>query len=262
VLIWGDDQYENFREDVIPPFCVLSYDSIVAQPWKGAPTPNYWDEPEDKTFHLSGAREVGNYLTEHLLEAEFDVSYAYQPLHHASLPHAFLNAVLMLDRERTGFPYPLLPFAMNCYGRRVISYKGRPSKLAEKYPFDPPSPSPRRFFDLGAAIGRILHESPWRVALVASSSWSHAFLVDKHHRLYPDVAADRRLYGFLTGGELSAWRDLTLTAIEDSGQQEFLNWVCLGGAMSALGATLAWSDFVESHIFNSNKVLALFDVVE
>jgi len=26
VLIWGDDQYENFKEDIIPPFCVLAYD--------------------------------------------------------------------------------------------------------------------------------------------------------------------------------------------------------------------------------------------
>jgi len=23
VLVWGDDQYENFREEVVPPFCVL-----------------------------------------------------------------------------------------------------------------------------------------------------------------------------------------------------------------------------------------------
>ena len=23
VVVWGDDQYENFREEVIPPFCVL-----------------------------------------------------------------------------------------------------------------------------------------------------------------------------------------------------------------------------------------------
>src|SRR5262245_66503827 len=28
VVIWGDDQYENFKEDVIPPFCVLAYESI------------------------------------------------------------------------------------------------------------------------------------------------------------------------------------------------------------------------------------------
>src|SRR4051812_45147165 len=22
ILIWGDDQYENFRDDIVPPFCV------------------------------------------------------------------------------------------------------------------------------------------------------------------------------------------------------------------------------------------------
>ena len=32
VLIWGDDQYENFREDIIPPFCVLAYDQFECQP--------------------------------------------------------------------------------------------------------------------------------------------------------------------------------------------------------------------------------------
>ena len=30
VLIWGDDQYENFKEDIIPPFCVLAYDEVNA----------------------------------------------------------------------------------------------------------------------------------------------------------------------------------------------------------------------------------------
>src|SRR4051812_4174022 len=28
VLIWGDDQYENFREDGIPPFCVFALDDV------------------------------------------------------------------------------------------------------------------------------------------------------------------------------------------------------------------------------------------
>ena len=32
LLIWGDDQYENFREDIIPPFCVLAWDDIECQP--------------------------------------------------------------------------------------------------------------------------------------------------------------------------------------------------------------------------------------
>ena len=36
VIIWGDDQHENFTEDVIPPFCVLAYDQIEARPWQRA----------------------------------------------------------------------------------------------------------------------------------------------------------------------------------------------------------------------------------
>ena len=28
VLIWGDDQYENFREDCVPAFSILAYDSV------------------------------------------------------------------------------------------------------------------------------------------------------------------------------------------------------------------------------------------
>ena len=29
VLIWGDDQYENFREDCVPAFSILAYDSVA-----------------------------------------------------------------------------------------------------------------------------------------------------------------------------------------------------------------------------------------
>ena len=52
VLICGDDQYENFNEDIIPPFCILAYDNIEAQPWTlkapGMPgAANVWNEDGD-----------------------------------------------------------------------------------------------------------------------------------------------------------------------------------------------------------------------
>ncbi len=34
VVIWGDDQYENFREDIIPPFCLLAYEGMAPKPWE------------------------------------------------------------------------------------------------------------------------------------------------------------------------------------------------------------------------------------
>jgi hypothetical protein len=96
------------------------------------------------------------------------------------------------------------------------------------------------------------------VALIASSSWSHAFLTPKNHYLYPDNASDRARFDELASGKLARWRDLTTEEIEDAGQQEFLNWVCLGGAMHALGREPVIVDYVESWIFNSDKCFAVF----
>jgi hypothetical protein len=123
---------------------------------------------------------------------------------------------------------------------------------------DPPSPSPKRFMQVGAATARVLKESPWRVALIASSSWSHAFLCDATWRLRPDTAADRRLYEALRTGEYGVWRATPLKDVEDAGQQEVLNWFAFVGAMEELGAHLEWSEFVETHVMNSNKVFAIY----
>ena len=57
----------------------------------------------------------------------------------------------------------------------------------------------------------------------------------------------------------AAWRTTSLAAVEHAGQQEVLNWFALMGAMQSLGARLEWSEFVETHIFNSNKVFAIYE---
>jgi hypothetical protein len=263
VVIWGDDQYENFREDIIPPFCVLAYEAIEHRPWaegRWLKYANAWDEAHDETFTYKGHRAAAKTLATGLLEAGFDVSYAYRPLHHP-LGHAFMNTLLFLDHDRQGFSYPVVPFQVNCYGRRVISQQGTVAGFAAlpaEEQLDPPSPAPWRCFDLGRAAARVLAGSPWRVALVASSSWSHAFLTPKHHLLYPDVDGDRALYERLRAGDYAAWRETPLQAIEESGQQEMLNWMCLAGAMAELGRRADESEFIQSYIFNSNKCFAFF----
>jgi hypothetical protein len=260
VLVWGDDQYENFREDVVPAFCVMAYDAIEHRPWAESRWKNAWGEPDDTAFAYTGHRGAAKALASGLLDEGFDVAYAYRPLHHP-LGHAFMNTLLFLDYERQGFPYPVIPFQVNCYGRRVIAQQGsgaRIGSLPSGEQLDPPSPPPWRCFDLGRATARIMASTPWRVALVASSSWSHAFLTPKHHLLHPDVAADRAMYETLRAGDYDAWRRTPLAAIEDSGQQEMLNWMCLAGAMAELGRRPDTTAFVETYLFNSSKVFAFF----
>jgi len=261
VLIWGDDQFENFTQDIIPPFCILAYDDIECSYRTRDRAANVWREAPDTVFRYKGHREAGKYLARGLLEQGVDMAYAYKPLHHAGLAHAFLNTLLFLDYDRVGFPYPVLAFQVNCYGRRVIAQRGFRSDLAHplaESDLDPPSPSPKRCMEVGAATARALKESPWRVALIASSSWSHAFLVDKNHQLYPDIPADRRLYKALRAGDYETWRGTPLAAIEESGQQEMLNWYMLAGAMEALGRKPDECAFIESWTFNSNKCFAAF----
>ena len=97
VLIWGDDQYENFREDIIPPYCIAAYDKFSFSP----PPDNVWGET-DKIYELPGNRDAAKMLATRLIEQGFDTAYAYKPLHHP-LGHAFTNAIFYLDYDRKGF---------------------------------------------------------------------------------------------------------------------------------------------------------------
>jgi hypothetical protein len=254
VLMWGDDQYENFREDIIPPYCIAAHEQFSFSP----PPNNVWGET-DKTYQLAGNRPAAKMLATRLIEQGFDTAYAYKPLHHP-LGHAFTNAIFYLDYHRTGFHHPIVPFAINCYGRKVIAQRGGMpvfDRPAGDIDLDPPAPSPWRLFDLGAATARILSNSPYRVALLASSGWSHAFLTAKNHYLYPDTPADRQMYEHLTRGNYEAWRDYPAHAVEDSGQQEILNWMCLAGALSALERKPQQTGFVDTWIFNSSKTFLI-----
>jgi hypothetical protein len=254
ILMWGDDQYENFREDVIPPYCVSAFDRFTFSP----PAHNVWGET-DKVYDIPGNRVAAKLLATRLIEQGFDTAYAYKPLHHP-LGHAFTNAVLYLDYSRRGFPYPIVPLAINCYGRKVIAQRGGMPKFGETISdsdLDPPAPTPWRLFDLGAATARVLADSPYRVALLASSGWSHAFLTGKNYYLYPDTDADRRMYDHLRNGDYETWRNYPAHAVEDSGQQEILNWMCLVGALHALDRRPKETGFVDTWIFNSSKTFLI-----
>ena len=265
VLIWGDDQYENFKEDIIPPFCILAYDEIVCQPFAGegpfSGKSNVWKEPVDKEFKYRGHPEAARFLTSRLINQGIDMAYSYKSLHHAGLAHAFINTLMYLDYDRKGFDIPVVPWAVNCYGSKIISNRGGilPHKVnGVPLPLDPPGPSPKRCMEVGAATVKALQESPYRVAMVASSSWSHAFLTEKNNFLWPDIESDRARFEELSNGNYAAWADVSTAMIEEAGQQELLNWACLLGAMRELGRKPEILDYLETYVLNSNKCMAIF----
>ncbi|HSH90784.1 MAG TPA: hypothetical protein VK996_12430 [Ramlibacter sp.] len=261
VLIWGDDQYENFTEDLIPPFCVYIQDKFESRPYEKDIERGYgnmWGFQPDKMYTTRGHPNGAKYLTTQLLEMGYPMPYSYKGLHHQGLAHAFINTLLFLDYDNKGegWNYPVVPFHVNCYGSSVIRNRGSFALNAEpdSEP-DPPAPSARLCYEVGAATARALKASPWRVAVVGSSSWSHAFLTKKHDLLWPDVESDRERFEELRTGRQELWKNLEMSQIEDSGQQELLNWVCLAGAMTELDAKPEFIEMTATYIFNSPKVM-------
>src|SRR5258708_34285598 len=64
IVVWGDDQYENFREDVIPPYCIYAHESFEFAP----PDSTVWHYAPDKTFHAAGNVAAAKYLAGGLIE--------------------------------------------------------------------------------------------------------------------------------------------------------------------------------------------------
>jgi hypothetical protein len=261
VVILGDDQYENFREDCVPAFLVGAQEELHAQPYAHDDKENSWNEAKSTEFHYRGNRAAGKRLATELIENGFDVAYSLEPLR-PGIPHAFLNTILFLDWERRGFDYPILPFATNCYGRNLIPLRGRGVDDLSQVPtadqLVPPGPQPWRCFDLGRQLARTLSAMPERIALIASASWSHAFNSPSTSYFHPSVEEDRKFLVALRDADYEFWRDTTTDELEAHGQQELLNWHLLVGAMAELGRVPTEVRFLESWITNADKTFAVF----
>ena len=259
ILMFGDDQYENFREDIIPPFCVMAYDEFVSYPFRNGLIPgvNVWGEDKDHPIKMRGNPAVARWLTKRLIEESVDMAYSYKPLHWDGLGHAFVNIQMFLDYDRKGLDVPVIPISVNCYGSKVIRNHGGLPRDTDAPP-DPSSPTPKRCFEVGQKVAKILKDSPYKVVIYASGGWSHGFLVEKNNFLWPDIESDRLRLNQLQEGMEEEWKNIPVSDIEDSGQQEFLNWVCLAGAMHEMGQKADVLDYLETHIFNSGKCLAVY----
>jgi hypothetical protein len=262
VLIFGDDQYENFVEDIVPPFCLYILDQIESRPFAveggtGRARVNIWGHEPDTVLRHRGHAEGARFIANRLGDEGVHIPYAYRLRSHKGLAHAFINTLMFLEVGRSGFDFPVVPLHVNCYGGALIRSQGGalgPSEAGEQP--DPPAPSAAACFDLGRDLARVLAPSPWRIACVASSSWSHASLTAKNDWIYPDHLSDRARLEELTEGRLACWRDLPREQLEDAGQHELLNWVVLAGAMAELGLKATVIDFIETHVLNSNKCFA------
>ena len=200
--MWGDDQYENFREDIIPPYALLAYGDVEARPWEKFPWRNVWGEAKD---HVHRCRAGPTSPAGSPRVCSTTRSTSPTPTSRCTIPalaHAFLNTQLFLDYDRVGFPWPMVCMPVNCYGRRVIAARGFCRPLRRRARARP------AVAVAAPADGRWAAPSPatWPRARGGSRSWRRRrgrtpSSPTRHGASTPTPPSDRALYEALGRGD-------------------------------------------------------------
>ncbi len=205
VVVFGDDQQEQFGDDNMPTFAVYNGKSIPVVRDSGL-RPSGWKDAERRGW-ADTADEYANdsALADHLIRAlnaeEFDLARCNRLRKEIGVGHAFS---FLYRRLLPGGKVPMVPLMVNTY-----------------YP--PNQPTPRRCYALGQAVRRAIEswQTDKRVALVASGGLSHVVIDEEIDAMAID--------GFKNKKAETLFR-LPREKLR-GGTSEILNWVALAGAM-------------------------------
>jgi aromatic ring-opening dioxygenase catalytic subunit (LigB family) len=166
LLVFGDDQYEQFNFHNFPAFAVClgeQFEATAPPVFSGGLMRKGWpEESADQRVQVKGHPELGKQLMLGLIEEGFDLAFCTDlPDPEHGLGHAFTHPSFYID---PAYELPIVPFFVNCYY--------------------PPQPTGRRCVALGRAVRRVIEEMPGdlRVAVLGSGGlwhtplWPEAYL--------------------------------------------------------------------------------------
>lgn len=189
LLVFGDDQYEQFRFTNFPAYALCLADEfegtaprlfsggLMRQGWPG--------ESAEHRVRARGHPELGKHLTIGLMQRGFDVSFCLDlPDKEHGLGHAFTHPSYYIDPDYT---VPILPVFINCYY--------------------PPQPTGRRCYDFGRAVRQTIEDSPLnlRVAVLGSGGLWHTPLWPN---AYLDEAYDQAILDAVRAGDARRMADV------------------------------------------------------
>jgi Catalytic LigB subunit of aromatic ring-opening dioxygenase len=219
LVIIGDDQGEWFSVDSQPALCIYWGEGVESLPppvERMAPSLRlgywgYYGDGVNRAYPVDAA--LGRRLIESLTrEHGFDVAHIRVQPRHAPFGHAWS---FVHQRLMEGNVIPIVPVLLNTY-----------------YP--PNQPTPKRCYELGRALRRIIEAWPGarRVGVLGSGGLSH-FVVDE--------ALDRHVLDILARRDADAVTALPLDRL-NSGNSEIRNWIAAAGALE--GLTMRLVDYV------------------
>lgn len=208
LVIVGDDQLEQFRDDGMP-MLALFHGKVMEAPFLRLA----WVEPKDD-WRFADKRDsfpcepaLADHLLRFLCDAGFDMARTNQFRPGIGVGHAFATPYRKYLPDRV---IPMVPLMVNTY-------------------FPPNVPTPRRCYALGQALRRGIEtwDSNSRVAIMASGGLSHAMIDEELDHLVLDALMEK-----------DAERLCSLPPAQlILGTSEIRNWIVGGGAFEPMAMT-------------------------
>lgn len=205
VVIFGDDQQEQFHDDNMPTFAIYHGKSVPVVK-DNQHRPAGWKDAERRGWaetlnEYENEQDLANHLIRSLVEAEFDIARCNKLREEIGVGHAFS---FLYRRVLPDSRLPMVPVMVNTY-----------------YP--PNQPTPKRCYAFGQAVRKGIESwnSDKKVALMASGGLSH-------------VVIDEEIDAMVIDGLKNKKPDVLFRLPRQKlrgGTSEILNWVALAGAM-------------------------------
>jgi aromatic ring-opening dioxygenase catalytic subunit (LigB family) len=243
LILVGDDQNENYREDNLPQIAIYVGDHVY-------PVDRHNEGNQGQRVLYRCNTELANSLLNGLVQRDFDVAASKSFPRKELLAHAHA---------------PIL--------RRIIPEADIPVVLLFVNAIHVPAISPKRCYRLGEAIKEIVEQdrpAAERVAIYASGGLSH-FTAGYPWRHYKGTYAygsicedfDHRLLDWMKRGEGEQFSQFTSQDLLDNGEIELRSWITLLGAVGRTPArVLAYEPFYSANMAMSVAYWDLEDVHE
>src|ERR1041384_2846083 len=192
LVVVADDHLNAFSFNAVPAMCVRIGRHVqrMTQDHAEAFDKVLDHMPEKYALH----EELANAILAQGLDNGFDLAMSWE----APVDHAFLSPVNTMHGRRP-IP-PLVPIWVNS--------------------FVAPQPTPKRCFDFGRHIARVVAASPWNVGIIATGGLSHFPELSLPRGGETDTVFDRKLIHWMEKGEHAPLQGPTGGEPDHSGERE------------------------------------------
>jgi hypothetical protein len=208
VIIFGDDQHEQFQDDNMPTFAIYHGKSLPVVTHTGR-NPAAWKSAEERGWAETAPEyETDQALAEHLVPSlvndEFDITRCNRLRPEIGVGHTFS---FLYRRILPGGKLPMVPVMVNTY-----------------YP--PNQPTPKRCYAFGRAVRKGIEswDADKRVAVMASGGLSHVVIDEEIDQMTMDGLRNKKPEVLWRLPRERLW----------GGTSEILNWVALAGMVEPM----------------------------